>query len=171
MGQNFSEEEKLSRVEEVMLEVYHKRNSLKLILTKLYHQLNLKKCQDIVIGVEAKNIKGISGGEKRRLAFATEIITNPGLLFCDEPTRYLFFVKNMKVIHKTNYSGLDSFMAQAVVECMKALALKGKTMICIIHQPSSDIFQMFDRLCLLAEGRMAYFGDLPQANNYFAKYF
>jgi ABC-type multidrug transport system ATPase subunit len=59
----------------------------KLILTKLYYQLNLKKCQDIVIGVEAKNIKGISGGEKRRLAFATEIITNPGLLFCDEPTR------------------------------------------------------------------------------------
>jgi ABC-type multidrug transport system ATPase subunit len=62
-------------------------------------------------------------------------------------------------------------MAQAVVECMKALAQKGKTMICIIHQPSSDIFQMFDRLCLLAEGRMAYFGDLPQANNFFAKYF
>ena len=65
--------------------------------------------------------------------------------------------------------GLDSFMARAVVECMKNLAQKGKTMVCIIHQPSSDVFQMFDRLCLLAEGRLAYFGDLPQANNFFAK--
>jgi ABC-type multidrug transport system ATPase subunit len=55
----------------------------------LYKKLNLKKCQDTVIGVPSLNIKGISGGERRRLAFASEIITNPGLLFCDEPTRYL----------------------------------------------------------------------------------
>jgi ABC-type multidrug transport system ATPase subunit len=53
----------------------------------LYKKLNLKKCQDTVIGVPSLNIKGISGGERRRLAFASEIITNPGLLFCDEPTR------------------------------------------------------------------------------------
>ena len=60
-------------------------------------------------------------------------------------------------------------MAQTVVECMKNLARKGKTMVCIIHQPSSDIFTMFNRLCLLAEGRLAYFGDLPEAKNFFGK--
>jgi ABC-type multidrug transport system ATPase subunit len=60
-------------------------------------------------------------------------------------------------------------MAQAVVECMKNLAKQGKTIVCIIHQPSSDIFQMFDRLCLLAEGRLAYIGELPKANDFFAR--
>ena len=68
-------------------------------------KLNLKKCAQTLIGdVEQK---GISGGERRRLAFASEIITNPYILFCDEPT-----------------SGLDSFMAISVVECMKNLARK-----------------------------------------------
>ena len=95
----------------------------------------MKKCENTRIGNPEKNIKGISGGERRRLAFATEIITNPGLLFCDEPT-----------------SGLDSFMALSVVDSMKILANEGKTIICTIHQPSSEIFDKFDSLCLLAEG-------------------
>lgn len=60
-------------------------------------------------------------------------------------------------------------MAQTVVESMRSLAKKGKTIICTIHQPSSELFQMLDKLCLLAEGRLAYFGDLPQANDFFAK--
>ena len=72
-------------------------------------------------------MKGISGGEKRRLAFASEILTNPPLLFCDEPT-----------------SGLDSFMAQSLVESMKLLSSSGKTVICTIHQPSSQVFELFD---------------------------
>lgn len=94
--------------------------------------------------------KGISGGEKRRLAFASEIITNPSILFCDEPT-----------------SGLDSFMALSIAECMRDLAKKGKTIICTIHQPSSELFEMFDKLCLLSEGRLAYFGDLLGATEFF----
>jgi ABC-type multidrug transport system ATPase subunit len=53
-------------------------------------------------------IKGISGGEKRRLGFASEILTNPSILFCDEPT-----------------SGLDSFMALSVVDAMKSLTKQG----------------------------------------------
>ena len=70
-------------------------------------KLNLKKCQDTLIGSEL--IKGISGGEKRRLGFASEILTNPSILFCDEPT-----------------SGLDSFMAVSVVDAMKGLTKQGK---------------------------------------------
>ena len=114
-------------------------------------KLNLEKCQDTLIGNTKLGVKGISGGELRRLAFASEIITNPALLFCDEPT-----------------SGLDSFMAMTIVESMKKLADQGKTIICTIHQPSSDIFQNFDDLYLMAEGRLAYSGSLNSAIDFFA---
>ena len=105
-----------------------------------------------MIGDPSKNLKGISGGERRRLAFACELLTDPNLLFCDEPT-----------------SGLDSFMAMTLVECMRELANRGKTIICTIHQPSSEIFENFDRLCLLAEGKLAYIGPSSNATEFFGK--
>lgn len=75
-------------------------------------------------------IKGISGGERRRLAFASEVLSDPPLLFCDEPT-----------------SGLDSFMAKRLVEYLKIMAIQQrKTIICTIHQPSSEILSDFDKL-------------------------
>ena len=60
-------------------------------------------------------------------------------------------------------------MAVAVVECMKNLAKKGKTIICTIHQPSSELYELFDKLCLLAEGRLAYIGDLYNVNEFFKR--
>jgi ABC-type multidrug transport system ATPase subunit len=108
----------------------------------------LKKCENIPISIQDK--KGISGGEKRRLAFACEVLTNPLILFCDEPT-----------------SGLDSFIALSVVECMKNLAKQGRTIICTIHQPSSEIFELFDRLCLLSEGKLAFNGMLDKSYGFF----
>lgn len=60
-------------------------------------------------------------------------------------------------------------MAISITECMRVLASKGKTIICTIHQPSSEIFSMFDKLCLLAEGRLAYFGDIPGAISFFER--
>ena len=80
-----------------------------------------------------------------------KIITNPSVLFCDEPT-----------------SGLDSFMALSIAEIMKDLALKGKTIICSIHQPSTEIYELFDKLCLLAEGRLAFLGNLNNAQTFFS---
>jgi ABC-type multidrug transport system ATPase subunit len=62
-------------------------------------------------------------------------------------------------------------MAVSIVECMKELAKKGKTIICTIHQPSSEIFEMFDSLCLLSEGRLAYMGDLSGANEFFKRFY
>jgi ABC-type multidrug transport system ATPase subunit len=115
--------------------------------------LNLKKCEDTLIGLPQLGIKGISGGEMRRLAFASEIITNPSILFADEPT-----------------SGLDSFMAMSVVDTMRTLAKKGKTIVCTIHQPSSEIFEMFDKLFLMAEGRLAYTGSLTRAHDFFSRF-
>jgi ABC-type multidrug transport system ATPase subunit len=112
-------------------------------------------------------IKGISGGEKKRLSFASEVLTNPSLLFCDEPT-----------------TGLDSFMAEGwhfcqytisvvtgIVHVLQKLASRGKTIICTIHQPASEIFAMFDSLMLLAEGRVAYFGDRKGALEVFSQVF
>ena len=87
------------------------------------------------------------------MAFACELITDPNLLFCDEPT-----------------SGLDSFMAMILVDCMRDLANKGKTIICTIHQPSSEIFEKFDTLCLLAEGNLVYLGPSDEALDFFAGY-
>ena len=71
-------------------------------------------------------------------------------MFFDEPT-----------------SGLDSFMAMSIVDSMKMMASQGKTIICTIHQPSSEIFAKFDTLCLLAEGRLAFLGPLTEAMKFF----
>ena len=73
-------------------------------------------------------------------------------MFCDEPT-----------------SGLDYFMAVSIMETMKGLAQSGKTIICTIHQPSSEIYELFDKLCLLAEGRLAFIGDLYKVNAFFKR--
>ncbi|XP_065840254.1 protein white-like [Oscarella lobularis] len=112
--------------------------------------MGLNKCKKTVIGIPGK-IKGISGGEKKRLAFASEILTNPPLLFADEPT-----------------SGLDSFMAESVVRVLQKMAESGRTIICTIHQPSSEVFSLFDRLILLAEGKVAYHGSSIGAMEFFS---
>nr|AHK05663.1 ATP-binding cassette transporter sub-family G 125057 [Tigriopus japonicus] len=114
------------------------------------HELGLTKCAKTVIGVPGR-IKGISGGEMKRLAFASEVLTNPALLFCDEPT-----------------SGLDSYMAQNVVEVLQQLANQGKSIICTIHQPSSQVFSMFDRVLLMAEGQVTYLGGVRRAFEFFS---
>ncbi|XP_018021065.1 protein white [Hyalella azteca] len=114
-------------------------------------ELGLTKCAFTKIGVPGR-IKGISGGEMKRLAFACEVLTNPPLMFCDEPT-----------------SGLDSFMAQAVVGVMKMMAERGKTIIATIHQPSSEVYAMFDRVLLMAEGRVAFLGDADAAYLFFSR--
>ena len=113
-------------------------------------QVGLKKCENVLIGGE--KLKGISGGEKKRLSFASEFLTNPAILFCDEPT-----------------SGLDSFMALSIMELMQSLARMGKTIICTIHQPSSQVFNKFDKLLLMAEGQTAYLGDAKDCKGFFAR--
>lgn len=127
----FSSKERLERIEEVLTLV------------------GLKKAEKVLIGDE--KLKGISGGEKRRLSFASEFLTNPSILFCDEPT-----------------SGLDSFMAMNIMDLMISLARMGKTIICTIHQPSSQIFNKFDKLLLLAEGQIAYHGKASDAISFFS---
>ncbi|KAJ4966619.1 hypothetical protein NE237_018468 [Protea cynaroides] len=96
--------------------------------------------------------KGISGGQKRRVSICIEILTRPKLLFLDEPT-----------------SGLDSAAAYHVMKKIVNLSqLDGKTVIASIHQPSSEVFELFHNLCLLSSGRTIYFGPTSAANEFFA---
>lgn len=119
---------------------------------KIVAALSLTKCVNTLIGGSNALIKGISGGEMKRLSFATEVLFNPSLLFCDEPT-----------------SGLDSFIAEEVVREMRRIADSGRTVIATIHQPSSQVFERFTHLVLLAgAGRVAYLGPRPRAVPYFA---
>ena len=102
-----------------------------------------------MIGRPDQGQRGISGGERKRLGLASEVLTNPSIMFCDEPT-----------------SGLDSFMAASVVDILRKLARQGRTVICTIHQPSSQIVEMFDQVLLMAEGRTAFLGEVSAANKF-----
>lgn len=98
--------------------------------------------------------KVLSGGEKKRLAFATELLIKPTILFCDEPT-----------------TGLDSYSAQQLIGTLQSLARRGTSIMCTIHQPSSQLFAMFHQVLLLADGRVAFMGTPDQALDFFARYF
>jgi ABC-type multidrug transport system ATPase subunit len=111
-------------------------------------ELNLIKARNNPIGDIGS---GISGGERRRLSFATEILTDPSLLFIDEPT-----------------SGLDSFMASEVMAMLKKLAARGRTVVCTIHQPDPATFRTFDYVMLMSQGRVGYFGKREECLPYFA---
>ncbi|XP_077978140.1 protein white-like [Glandiceps talaboti] len=117
---------------------------------QLIIQVGLSKCADTMIGLPSQHSKCLSGGEQRRLSLASELLTKPSVMFCDEPT-----------------SGLDSFMAESVIKSLKDLADRGHTVICTIHQPSSDICAMFDRILIMAAGRCAYLGTLDTSLRFF----
>ncbi|PQE19330.1 ABC transporter protein [Rutstroemia sp. NJR-2017a BVV2] len=96
-------------------------------------KMGLKDCADNLIGSDL--IKGISGGEKRRVTIAVQILTDPRVLLLDEPT-----------------SGLDAFTASSIMEVLQGLAQEGRTLILTIHQSRSDIFKHFGTVLLLARG-------------------
>jgi hypothetical protein len=96
-------------------------------------------------------VKGVSGGERKRTSIGVELITDPELIFLDEPT-----------------TGMDSFTALSIMELLGGLAKEqARTVITTIHQPSSDIFEMMDLLVLLAKGKIIYFNQADKSVNYF----
>ncbi|KAI8911576.1 P-loop containing nucleoside triphosphate hydrolase protein [Gorgonomyces haynaldii] len=102
--------------------------------------LGLSHCANTIVGNE--NVKGLSGGEKRRLSIGIQMLTDPSILIIDEPT-----------------SGLDAFTAHHIMKTLKELADSGRTILCSIHQPRTDIFNMFDNILLLTRGgRVGYSG-------------
>nr|QVT92333.1 ABC transporter [Salvia miltiorrhiza] len=111
-------------------------------------ELNLWKCAETVVGDSVA--RGISGGERRRVSIAHEMVVEPSLLILDEPT-----------------SGLDATAAYGVAETLGGLAARGKTVVASVHQPSSRAYQVFDELLVMAEGRCIYFGGRCEAMSYF----
>ncbi|XP_043806286.1 ABC transporter G family member 15 isoform X3 [Manihot esculenta] len=113
-------------------------------------EMGLQDCADRMIG--NWHLRGISGGEKKRLSIALEILTRPRLLFLDEPT-----------------SGLDSASAFFVIQTLRNITRDGRTVISSIHQPSSEVFALFDDLFLLSGGETVYFGESKMAIEFFAE--
>ncbi|KAJ2226286.1 hypothetical protein IWW45_007527 [Coemansia sp. RSA 485] len=120
-------------------------------VTDIMNQLRLENIKKTQIG-DAKS-RGVSGGERKRVSIGTELLTDPSLLFLDEPT-----------------SGLDSNSSQLVVELVKTIATKRRIAVLMtIHQPSAKIFNIFDKVILLSQGHLVYFGPTRSAIQYFAK--
>ncbi|GLT91379.1 hypothetical protein SLE2022_092700 [Rubroshorea leprosula] len=112
-------------------------------------ELGLNRCRDSMIG--GPLFRGISGGEKKRVSIGQEMLINPSLLLLDEPT-----------------SGLDSTTAQRILTTIKRLAAGGRTVVTTIHQPSSRLYHMFDKVVLLSEGCPIYYGPASSALEYFS---
>ena len=128
-----SKEEKNRRAEDVLL------------------KMGLKDCADNLIGNEL--VKGISGGEKRRVSIAVQVLTDPRILLLDEPT-----------------SGLDAFTASSIMEVLQGLANEGRTLILTIHQARSDLFNHFGNVLLLARGGSpVYAGAAREMLEYFGR--
>lgn len=102
--------------------------------------MNLNHVKDTLIG--DTNIKGISGGQLKRVSIAVEIIDFPEIIFLDEPT-----------------SGLDSNVAFEVMSIVKKLSLMNRSVMTIINQPSPEIFALFDKVVLMQNGKLIYFGN------------
>lgn len=111
--------------------------------------LQLEKAADTLVGNEM--IRGISGGEKRRVTIGVELLIDPTLIFMDEPT-----------------SGLDSSTAVAIMELLQSLAMSGRTIVCTIHQPRSSVYWMFDQVLLLSKGKTIFLGGTQKCIDFLA---
>ncbi|XP_067901320.1 ATP-binding cassette sub-family G member 8 isoform X2 [Heterodontus francisci] len=127
---DFSEEQRNNRVEDVIAE------------------LRLRQCANTRVGNYF--IRGVSGGERRRVSIAVQLLWNPGILILDEPT-----------------SGLDSFTAHNLVMTLSRLATGNRLILMSIRQPRSDIFNLFDLVVLLSSGATMYCGAAKDMIPYF----
>ena len=117
----------------------------KQLTKKVFHLLNelgLYEIRDLKVGSPLKKV--ISGGQRKRLNIALELIRDPRILFVDEPT-----------------SGLSSRDSENIMDLLKELSLKGTLVFVVIHQPSSNIFKLFDRLLLVDEGGYIIYDGIP----------
>ncbi|KAH8322987.1 hypothetical protein KR059_012617 [Drosophila kikkawai] len=132
----------LLTVEELMnlacdLKLKH-RHKKQEILTEILENLHLNHRRNVTA-------EKLSGGERKRLSIALELVDNPNIFFLDEPT-----------------SGLDEVTAAQCIRLLKAMAHEGRTIVCTIHQPSATIYNYFDSIYVLAKGHCVYQGS-PRA--------
>lgn len=121
------------------------------IVSKTLQSIGLYECKDLRVGSVLD--KTISGGQRKRLNIALELIREPSVLFVDEPT-----------------SGLSSRDSENIMDLLKELTLRGKLIFVVIHQPSSDIFKMLDKLFILDNGGYPiYYGNPVESIIYFKR--
>lgn len=113
-----------------------------LIVDEVMKDLGVSHIRESLIGNTTSGIRGISGGERKRVSVASELVVRPPLLLLDEPT-----------------SGLDATSAQALIKTLKDLASMGHSVAVVIHQPRTAIYNMFDNLLLLSKGQTIYNGS------------
>ncbi|POM72887.1 ABC transporter-like protein [Phytophthora palmivora] len=112
-------------------------------------EMGLRVCEHTLVGDVFR--KGISGGQKRRLSIAIELLSDPSILLLDEPT-----------------SGLDSASTHNVMQFVSKLCAANTTVICTIHQPSSLVYDMFTNVVILTAGETVYFGPREQTIDHFS---
>jgi ABC-type multidrug transport system ATPase subunit len=129
---------------------YHKTSAqVTNVVSDVMGILELDRISHSIIGDAEK--RGISGGQRKRVNIAMELVGDPSLLFLDEPT-----------------SGLDSSTSYAVIGALKAISRKGSNVIVVLHQPSYQIYEMFDDVIFLARGgSTVYVGPASGAMTYF----
>ena len=127
----------------------HTEEQIHELVIETLQNLGLQEIMDMKVGTPLN--KKISGGQRKRLNIALELIREPGILFLDEPT-----------------SGLSSRDSENIMDLLKELSFKGKLVFVVIHQPSSEIFKMFDKLLILDfGGYLIYDGDPIDSIMYF----
>lgn len=119
------------------------------VVEEVILELGLKECADTRIGNSQH--RGCSGGEKRRTSIGVQLLANPSVLFLDEPT-----------------TGLDATSAHQLVKTLKVLAGKGRTIITTIHQPRSEIWDLFDNLVVLTRGSPVFSGPRSECEPWFS---
>lgn len=122
--------------------------------TKIFRQILIDNILETLTLSKVKNTKvdQLSGGQKKRLSIALELIDNPPIMFLDEPT-----------------TGLDSLSSLQCIFALQTLAKSGRTIICTIHQPSAAIYQMFDYIYLVVDGQCMYAGTPDNTVSYLAQ--
>ncbi|EDQ89335.1 uncharacterized protein MONBRDRAFT_32401 [Monosiga brevicollis MX1] len=128
------------------------RNANDAKIDRVLDAIGLSRVSDSVIGTILR--RGLSGGQKRRVSCAVEIVAEPTILLIDEPT-----------------SGLDASTAYALIAYLKQLAATNRDMgvMVTLQQPNTRLMELFDRVCVMGHGGQAYFGPLKPAKEYFAK--
>ena len=115
---------------------------------KVLKDLRIYDIKDHLIGDEFT--RGISGGERKRVAIGCELVKSPSILFLDEPT-----------------SGLDSANSKNVIDCLSELVTRNNTtVVCSIHQPRANVFEKFDSLIFLGDGEMYFSGPVSELNDF-----
>lgn len=140
--------ETLSFVAKLRLPAHYSQKQRDQRVDDVIAELRLRQCANTRVGNDY--VRGVSGGERRRVSIAVQLLWNPGILILDEPT-----------------SGLDSFTAHNLVITLSRLAQGNRLVLLSVHQPRSDIFQLFDLVVLLAAGSPVYCGPAQDMVSYF----